>query len=110
MLRRASSYPATSMRYDFEWDLKKARSNVRKHKISFERATTIFRDPNMLSIPDKEHSQIEERWITMGLDENGILLVIVHTFFRLNRNVSRIRIISARKVTRKETKQYEEGI
>lgn len=98
------------MRFDFEWDPKKARSNARKHKVSFERAAAIFRDPNQLSIPDKGHSQTEERWITMGLDENGILLVIVHTFFRLDRNVSQIRIISARKATRKETKQYEEGI
>ena len=98
------------MRYDFEWDPKKARDNARKHKVSFERAAAIFRDPNQVSIPDKAHSQTEERWITMGLDANGILLVIVHTFFRLNRNGSLIRIISARKATRKETKQYEEGI
>ena len=60
------------MRYDFEWDPKKARGNVRKHKIGFERATTVFRDRNLLSIPDEEHSQSEERWITIGLDENGV--------------------------------------
>ena len=45
------------MRYDFEWDTGKAKSNVRKHKINFERATTVFRDPNILSIPDEEHSE-----------------------------------------------------
>lgn len=98
------------MRYDFEWDPKKARSNARKHGVSFERASAIFRDPNQLSIPDKGHSQTEKRWITMGLDENGMVLVVVHTFYRLNRNVSQIRIISARKATKKETIQYEEGI
>ena len=98
------------MRYDFEWDIRKAKSNAIKHKISFERATTIFRDPNILSIPDEEHSETEERWITMGLDENGILLTISHKFENLNVEVSRIRIISARKATKSEEKQYEEGI
>jgi uncharacterized DUF497 family protein len=98
------------MHYDFDWDIRKAKSNVLKHKISFERATTIFRDPNLLSIPDEEHSETEERWITMGLDENGILLTISHKFENLNAEVSRIRIISARKTTRSEEIQYEEGI
>lgn len=98
------------MRYDFEWDIKKARSNVRKHKVSFERASTIFRDPNLVSIPDEEHSETEERWITIGLDETGTLIVISHTFLKIGRNASRIRIISARKATKRETKQYEEGI
>jgi uncharacterized protein len=68
------------MRYDFEWDVRKAKSNVRKHKRSFERAATIFRDPNLLSIPDEEHSETEERWLTIGLDETGTLLVISHKF------------------------------
>lgn len=49
------------MRYDFEWDPRKARSNIRNHRSSFERASTIFRDPHLLSIPDKEHSENEER-------------------------------------------------
>jgi uncharacterized DUF497 family protein len=98
------------MRYDFEWDPKKARSNIRKHKVSFERSTTVFRDPNLLSIPDEEHSQSEERWITIGLDENGVLLVLSHKFMSLDDNGSRIRIISARKATKAETKQYEKGI
>ena len=98
------------MRYDFHWDPKKATANVRKHQISFERAATIFRDPHLLSIPDEEHSEAEERWITMGLDENGILLVLVHTFEKTVANSARIRIISARKATKKETNNYEEGI
>ena len=59
------------MRYDFEWDPKKARNNIRKHKVSFERAATIFRDSNLISIPDEDHSESEERWITMGLDERN---------------------------------------
>ena len=98
------------MRYEFEWDPKKARGNVRKHLISFERAATIFRDPHLLSISDEEHSQVEERWITMGLDESGMLLVISHKFEVVTADVARIRIISARKATKKETADYEKGI
>ena len=98
------------MRYDFEWDIRKAKSNLDKHKISFERATSIFRDPNLLSIPDDEHSDYEERWITIGLDENGILLVISHKFENLSATVCKIRMISARKATKSEQEQYEEGI
>lgn len=98
------------MRYDFEWDSRKAKSNIRKHKVDFERAATIFRDPNLLSIPDEEHSESEERWLTMGLDETGILLVISHTFKHSGAKICRIRTISARKATATEEKQYEEGI
>lgn len=98
------------MRYDFEWDPRKARSNIRKHEISFERAATVFRDPNLLSIPDEEHSEAEERWITIGLDETGSVLVLSHKFESLGAEGSRIRIISARKATKRETKQYEKGI
>lgn len=98
------------MRYDFEWDVRKAKSNFHKHGVSFERAITIFRDPNILSIPDEEHSVFEERWLTMGLDENGILLVLSHLFEYLSGTVCKIRIISARKATRSEEEQYEEGI
>ena len=98
------------MRYDFEWDTRKAKSNFQKHEVSFERTTTIFRDPNLLSIPDDEHSDFEERWITIGLDENGILLVFSHTFQDLSATVCKIRIISARKATKSEEEQYEEGI
>lgn len=98
------------MRYDFEWDNRKAKSNIRKHKISFERATTIFRDPNLLSIADEEHSETEERWLTMGLDESGSLLVISHIFKEFSESICKIRIISARKATETEEEQYEEGI
>ena len=98
------------MRYDFEWDVKKAKSNFGKHRITFEKATTIFRDPNLLSIPDDEHSETEERWLTIGLDETGILLVISHTFEKVTKFAYTIRIISARKATKTEIKQYEEGI
>ena len=98
------------MRYDFEWNVRKAAANLRKHKISFDRATTIFRDPNLLSIPDEEHSDSEERWITMGLDETGDLLVLSHKFETVSQMESKVRIISARRATKQEAQQYEEGI
>lgn len=98
------------MQYDFEWDIRKAKANVRNHKISFERAATIFRDPHLLSTPDDEHSDSEERWVTIGLDESGILVIVVHTFEKVTKDSTRIRIISARKATKNETKIYEEGI
>ena len=98
------------MLYDFEWDPRKAKGNIRKHKVSFERATSVFRDQNLLSIPDEEHSQSEERLITIGLDENGVLLVLSHKFMSQDAESANIRIISARKATKAETKQYEKGI
>ncbi|QQS33125.1 MAG: BrnT family toxin [Acidobacteriota bacterium] len=98
------------MRYDFEWDPKKARTNIRKHAVSFERAATVFRDPNLLSIPDEEHSEKEERWITIGLDGMGSVLVLSHKCESLSAESMRIRIISVRKATKRETEQYEKGI
>ncbi|GAB6162196.1 BrnT family toxin [Desulfothermus naphthae] len=98
------------MRYYFEWNPQKAKTNLKKHKVSFERACTVFKDPNALSIYDEEHSEKEDRWITLGMDINGTLLVVVHTFEQLDENTCKIRIISARKATKKETKQYNEEI
>ena len=98
------------MRHSFEWDTRKAKANVRKHNVRFERAATIFRDPNLLTIPDGEHSEFEERWITMGLDETGSLLVLVHKFESVDPEFSSVRIISARKATKGETRTYEKGI
>ncbi|MDM8550384.1 BrnT family toxin [Desulfobacterales bacterium HSG2] len=96
------------MRYNFEWDPVKSKRNIRKRKISFQRAATIFRDPYMISLFDDEHSQEEDRWITIGRDSNGILLVVSHTFREADTSLCYIRIISARKATKQERKQYEE--
>ena len=94
------------MRYDFEWDPAKARRNLRDHKVSFERASQVFLDPYMLSIEDEEHSTEEDRWITLGMDKNGVLLVVHHTFREVYPDSYNIRLISARKPTRQEAKQY----
>jgi uncharacterized DUF497 family protein len=89
----------------FEWDLRKARLNLTKHGVAFEEASTVFGDPLSLTIPDPEHSQRENRYITMGKTFNGKLLVVVHTDRDDN-----IRIISARRVSPRERKVYEEII
>ena len=94
------------MQYNFEWDPVKAKLNLQKHKINFERATEIFLDPFMLSQFDDEHSEKEDRWITIGQDRNNITIVVNHAFKEINSDSSTIRIISARRATKKENKQY----
>ena len=97
------------MNYNFEWDKTKAKSNLQKHKISFETASSIFRDKKAISISDEEHSEDEERWLTIGMDEVTRTLVVIHTFLTIDRDNCTIRIISARKATKNEVKIYEKG-
>ena len=66
--------------HQLEWDRVKALRDAREHGVSFERAATVFLDPRAMSIFDDEHSEEEERWITLGLDRAGVLLVVCHTF------------------------------
>jgi len=94
------------VQYNFEWNLNKAKQNYNKHKVSFDRAAEIFLDPFMVSIYDTEHSKSEERWITIGKDRNDVPLVVIHTFNEVDRNNCVIRIISSRKATKKEIKEY----
>ena len=67
------------MRYIFAWDPRKAKDNLRQHRISFERAATVFRDPQARSLFDADHSHDEDRWVTLGVDRGGSVLVVVHT-------------------------------
>lgn len=90
----------------FDWDPAKAASNLRKHKVSFQLAATVIMDPLSKSIPDDDHSQFEERWVTMGIARNGQLLVVSHTYVETGGEVY-VRLISARAATRKERRQYE---
>lgn len=92
---------------NFEWDVAKALSNRQKHDISFDLAATIFHDPLMVSIVDKDHREAEERWLTLGQAENGKLLVVVHTYCEVDVANAGIRIISARSATKRERRQYE---
>ncbi len=86
----------------FEWDEKKAYQNIKKHGISFEEAVTVFGDPFSITIYDPLHSEGEDRFVILGMSNKNRILVVVHT----DRD-DRIRIISARKATKKERKQYE---
>ncbi|HKR35876.1 MAG TPA: BrnT family toxin [Steroidobacteraceae bacterium] len=92
--------------YRFDWNISKAMTNWHKHGVSFRLAATVFRDPLALSRYDFEHSQSEERWITLGQAETGQLIVVVHTFEELAAE-ARIRIISARYATARERRQYQ---
>ncbi|MCH5298483.1 MAG: BrnT family toxin [Ruminococcus sp.] len=89
----------------FEWDNNKNTINKKKHKISFEEAKTVFYDEDALIIDDPEHSEEEERFIILGLSNRANLLVVCHCY-RASDTV--IRIISARKATKSESKQYNE--
>jgi uncharacterized DUF497 family protein len=95
------------VRYNFEWDPEKAKGNLTKHEVAFENAATVFRDPNALSVSDEDHSGTEDRWITMGFDSAGALLVVHHTFQNVDESTCLVRVISARKATKTEARQYE---
>jgi uncharacterized DUF497 family protein len=89
----------------FEWDSRKDAANLRKHGVSFEEAATVFLDEHALLIADPEHSKEEERFILLGLSASLKLLVVVHCYRESNEVV---RLISARKATRPERRQYEQ--
>jgi len=88
----------------FEWDADKAEKNFSKHEVSFDEASSVFDDPMFITFLDEEHSDDEERYITIGLSSKGRLLLVAHA----ERN-DRIRIISARKATKNEEKFYREA-
>ena len=88
----------------FEWDPAKAIANLRKHRLSFDEAATVFLDPLAVSGPDPDHSLGENRYVTFGMSSLGRLLVVAHTH-----RPGSIRIISARRADRWERKLYEEG-
>lgn len=92
------------MALQFEWDSKKAQANKRMHGITFEEASTIFADLLSITIPDPTHSIGEDRFITIGTSVKNKIIVVVHS----DRD-GIMRIISARKATRKEIRQYEQG-
>ena len=94
--------------YHFDWDPLKARSNLADHKVSFQLATTVFRDALALTVYDEEHSEDDERWATLGEAENGQHLVVIHTFAQPSPTEARIRLISARLATKREIQDYEE--
>lgn len=90
---------------EFEWSRSKAASNLRKHGVAFQDAATVLRDPLAITIFDPDHSEEEDRYITVGSSGGGRLLLVAHT----DRG-TRIRIISARELTRAEREAYETEI
>ena len=87
---------------EFQWDEEKAKSNLKKHGVSFEEGATIFNDPMIATILDPDHSKDEERFISIGMSVIRRLLTAIHTYRK-----DRLRLISARKATKAEKKNYE---
>jgi len=88
----------------FEWDPRKDAENKRKHGVSFEEARSVFADEYALLLDDPDHSAVEERFILLGLSARFRVLVVVHAY---RESEDTIRIISARKATRRERQQYD---
>ena len=88
---------------EFEWDPRKAKSNVHKHRVSFEEAVLVFSDIFSFTYNDEAHSHAERRYATLGTSARGRVLVVAHTM-----RGQRVRIISARVATPRERKWYEE--
>lgn len=93
--------------YDFDWDTKKARTNLKKHGVSFRLAASVLRDPLAVTIFDDAHSDNEERWVSIGQAENGQTLVVIHTAQWSGPDEIKVRIISARKAVREELHDYQ---
>ena len=89
----------------YEWHAAKAKANLQKHGVSFDDAATVFLDPLALTYPDPYHSGEEEREITIGRTAGHRVVFVSHC-----QRGNRLRIISARRATRSERSQYEEGI
>ena len=92
------------MAFTFEWDKDKAKTNIRKHKVTFEEAKTVFNDPFLLTFPDLDHSDNEERYINIGMSSKKRVLIVIHTEWGQT-----IRLISSRKATGFELRVYQEG-
>ena len=96
--------------YEFDWDPVKERGNLSKHGLAFEGVADVFLDPLALTIPDDEHSETESRWITLGKDLGGRYVLVVHTFECDTEERGHVRLISARRPTKAEIRDYEEQI
>lgn len=88
----------------FEWDVKKAETNLKKHNVSFEEASSVFMDENAILFDDPDHSIEEDRFLIIGFSEKLRLLIVSHCI----RQEDTIRIISARNATKNERKEYSE--
>jgi len=96
------------MKRRFEWDERKASGNLRKHGVTFAEAALVFKDPFAVLIQERIVNG-EERWQTIGLSRNDLLLLVAHTLHFETEDVEVIRIISARRLNKKERQRYEHG-
>ena len=92
------------MRLSFEWDEEKAKANLKKHRVDFDEATTVFNDPFSVTIHDPDHSAEEQRYIDIGSSGKDRVLIVVYT-----ERGSKIRIVNCRKAAPSERKFYEEA-
>ena len=90
----------------FEWDKNKEKIKIQKHNITFEQASYVFADPFSLNKFDDEHSESEDRWVILGKSLNETILLVIHTY-KVNDIIESVRIISARKATKKEKQTYQ---
>lgn len=93
--------------FDITWDETKALSNLAKHGVTFAQAASVMLDPLALTVFDAGHSEIEERWFTLGISNGGRLLAVAHTHRIVDTANVKIRVISAREATRREQQIYE---
>ncbi len=95
--------------FQFDWSDAKAAANERKHGVTFELASSVFNDPRLLTVADLEHAETEERWFSIGIARNGMVLSMVYLWSNADIPVIKIRLISARRATPDERRQYNEG-
>ncbi len=96
--------------YEFEWDDTKAAANLAKHGVDFMEAMTVMADPLAMTSYDTDHSEDEDRWVSVGRSISGVLLLVIHTFFATGPNSALFRLISARPASKRERQQYEQGV
>ena len=96
--------------FQFEWDEVKADANARKRGVTFDMASTVFHDPRLLTVADVEHSESEERWFSVGCASKGVMLSVVYLWSDTDPTAINVRLISARKSTQAEDRQYQEDL
>ncbi len=95
--------------FQFEWNEGKAVANLLKHGVSFELASSIFSDPRILTLADTAHSESEERWFSIGLANNGVPMTVSYLWTDVGAGLIKIRLISARRSTAIEIRNYTES-
>ena len=95
--------------FQFEWDEAKAATNLLKHGVSFDLASSIFGDPRILTLADTTHSEAEERWFSVGVANNGSPMSVAYVWTAVGAGLIQIRLITARRATATEIRYYAES-